>query len=83
MARVTVSSKGQIVLPKHLRDELSIREGDLLSVHREYDRLVLERCDAPNSARDWRSWRGSIAGSGALEEHVREHAEEVARDRLP
>ncbi|HLE82813.1 MAG TPA: AbrB/MazE/SpoVT family DNA-binding domain-containing protein [Thermoanaerobaculia bacterium] len=83
MATVTVSSKGQIVLPKRLREDLAIREGDRVELHREGDRIVLEPALKTGSQRSWRSWRGALAGSPALRDHLREHAEEVARERLP
>jgi hypothetical protein len=31
--------------------------------------------------KDWRDWRGILAGTDALEDHLREHREEVAKDR--
>ena len=83
MATVTVSSKGQIVLPKRLREDLAIREGDRVELHREGDRIVLEPALKTGSQRSWRSWRGALSGSPALRDHLREHAEEVARERLP
>lgn len=83
MATVTVSSRGQIVLPKRLRDELSIHEGDRIEVRREGDRIVLDTAVARSQERDWRAWRGALAGTTALEDHLREHREEVARERLP
>jgi AbrB family looped-hinge helix DNA binding protein len=83
MATVTVSSKGQMVLPKRIREDLAIREGDRVELHREGDRIVLEPALKAGSQRSWRSWRGALAGSPALRDHLREHAEEVARERLP
>lgn len=83
MATVTVSSRGQIVLPKRIRDELSIHEGDRVEVRREGNRIVLDPAARHAKEKDWRSWRGTLAGTTALEDHLREHREEVARERLP
>jgi AbrB family looped-hinge helix DNA binding protein len=83
MTTATVSSKGQIVLPKRLRDEMAIREGDRVEISREDDRIVLRLLQPHERPADWRRWRGALAGSEALEEHLREHREEVAADRLP
>ena len=30
-----------------------------------------------------RGWRGSVTGARTLDDHLREHAEEVAGERLP
>jgi len=83
MSVVTVSSKGQIVLPKELRQELEIREGDSIEIQREGDGLHLRRLVSAPPPADWRAWRGILEGSGALEEHLREHREEIERERLP
>jgi AbrB family looped-hinge helix DNA binding protein len=82
MATVTVSSRGQIVLPKRLRAELSIHEGDRVEIRREGNRLVLDPSVRPPE-QDWRAWRGTLAGTTALEDHLKEHREEVAREHLP
>lgn len=31
--------------------------------------------------KDWRDWRGILAGSESLEAHLREHREEVSKGR--
>lgn len=83
MTTVTVSSKGQIVLPKRLREDLQIHEGDRLELRRERDHIVLLPTPAAQSRRSWRDWRGVLRGTRALQDHEREHAEEVAGERLP
>lgn len=42
MNAITVSSKGQLVLPKPVRDALRIRPGARLGVHIEGTRVILE-----------------------------------------
>lgn len=84
MATVTVSSKGQIVLPKRLREDLQIREGDRVELRREEDHIVLQPTPKAKAGKtSWRGWRGSLLGTKALQDHEREHAEEVAGERLP
>ena len=41
--RVTVSKKGQITVPKRLRERLDIRAGDDLEISEEGGRLVLSK----------------------------------------
>ncbi len=41
MEEVTISSKGQIVIPKYLRDALGIKTGSKLLIRLEGKRLVL------------------------------------------
>jgi AbrB family looped-hinge helix DNA binding protein len=83
MSVVTVSSKGQIVLPKELREELEIHEGDTLEIRRKGDGLQVRRLTASPPPSDWKAWRGVLAGSGALEEHLQEHRDEIESERLP
>jgi AbrB family looped-hinge helix DNA binding protein len=82
MSVVTVSSKGQVVLPKDLRKELNIQEGDRLEIRRDGEELHLRRVVAVPDAAEWRSWRGVLAGSDALADHMREHRDEIERERL-
>jgi AbrB family looped-hinge helix DNA binding protein len=83
MVAVSVSSKGQVVIPKEVRDALGIRQGEQLEVAVEGDRIVLSRPSGPPAGLDWRRWRGFLRGTNALEEHLAEHRAEVDHDRLP
>jgi AbrB family looped-hinge helix DNA binding protein len=83
MSVVTLSTKGQIVLPREIRQALGLQKGDKLRVTlEEGNRLVLTSLPSTR-AQSWRRWRGQLAGTPALEEHLAEHAQEVSRERLP
>lgn len=41
--KAIVSEKGQVTIPKRLRDELGIKPGQVLEVEREDGRLVFEK----------------------------------------
>jgi AbrB family looped-hinge helix DNA binding protein len=73
---VTLSSKGQIVIPKALRSLLKLSEGDRLRITLHQNRLLLEPVDKKKLA-NWRSWEGVLKNTHALQDHVAEHAEEV------
>jgi AbrB family looped-hinge helix DNA binding protein len=60
MIRFTV--KGQVVIPRWLRDEFDIEEGTQALVYPEGDAIVLK----PITPRHIRSLRGSLKGSGVL-----------------
>lgn len=79
MSSVTVSSKGQIVIPQSVRNRLGLTEGSRLEVRTRNGRLVLSPAGKGDSGRDWRSWRGALAGTRALEEHRAEHRREKKR----
>lgn len=82
MAIVSISTKGQIVLPLEIRNALGLQKGDKLEVRLEQDRVILTRL-LPAGKQDWQRWRGCLAGTQALQEHITEHRNEVADERLP
>jgi len=47
MAKVKTSSKGQIVIPKEIRDALGIKPGSILNIRLEGKRIVLEPAPPP------------------------------------
>jgi len=79
MPTVTVSSKGQIVIPLRLRKEMKLKEGERLDVGAKGGVLFLTRVGERPARRGWRAWAGALAGTGALEEHRREHRKEAGR----
>jgi len=83
MSVVTVSAQGQVSLPEELRRDLKIKEGDRVQVERDGDHLILRPLSLTHETSDWRSWRGLLQGSRALEEHLEEHRQELRRERLP
>lgn len=82
MAEVVVSSKGQIVLPKNIREEFGLKEGDRVSVKVEGDHVCIRRTQS-RAEHDWRRWRGRLKGTQAIGDHLAEHADEVKNERLP
>lgn len=75
MPEVVASPKGQIVLPKDIREALGLKEGDRVTVEVEGDHVSIRRRSS-RSARDWRHWRGHLAGTRAVQDHLSEHAED-------
>ncbi|MCX6615582.1 MAG: AbrB/MazE/SpoVT family DNA-binding domain-containing protein [Acidobacteria bacterium] len=77
-----VSSKGQVVIPKGIRDALGLRAGDQLEVALEGHRLVLRAMS--KTLKEWRTLEGAfgpadqttaqILAEGRAEEFLRERA---------
>jgi AbrB family looped-hinge helix DNA binding protein len=53
MDKVTVSSKGQIAIPKQVRDALNLTEGSKLTLEVRGQEIVLSKGDA------WRALKGA------------------------
>jgi len=82
MPTTTVSSKGQIVIPHHLREKHRLTSGMRLQISETSEGLVLSPVKrARPSARQagWRSLRGSAKGTDALKQHLAEHRREAKR----
>jgi AbrB family looped-hinge helix DNA binding protein len=77
MTKATVSSKGQIAIPKAVRERLKLKPGTELAIEVQGETLLMRRM--ASGFPDWRTMRGMAKGKGtkALEE---ERAEERARD---
>lgn len=82
MATTTVSSKGQVVIPRHLREKHRLTSGTRLQISETDQGLVLSRMRRvrPSAGQaGWRSLRGSAKGTDALEQHLAEHRREAKR----
>ncbi|MGB2714744.1 MAG: AbrB/MazE/SpoVT family DNA-binding domain-containing protein [Vicinamibacterales bacterium] len=78
----TVSSKGQIVIPRRLREKHRLTSGVRLQISETDEGLVLSAVKgARASARQpgWRALRGSAKGTDALKQHLEEHRREAKR----
>lgn len=69
-----VGPKGQVVIPKAIRDELDIRPGDEVEVERHDHDVCIRRVEP---ARLLGRWAQTGVGSADVE---REHRDELARD---
>jgi len=77
MLKARVSSRGQIALPKEVRDQLGLGEGTSLTVRVEGNEVILRK--APPGS--WRDWEGRFKGSDLLKDLARNRRKELARDR--
>ncbi len=80
MVVVTVSSKGQVVIPQDVRKKLNLMKGTRVQL--EVREGVVElRPLARERGRDWRRWRGSLRKKDVVKELETEHAQEIERGR--
>ena len=82
MATTKVSERGQVVIPKAIRDKLGIRRGQMLEVDVAGDAIRMRQAKGKSARRgDWRRWRGVLAGTRALQGLEAEHRREIRRGR--
>ena len=87
MTTVTISSKGQIAIPKALRDRLHLKAGTRVIIDVQGEALVLKR--VVKEFPDWRTMEGMSKGEESLtkaleEERARENAyydDRIRQDR--
>jgi AbrB family looped-hinge helix DNA binding protein len=79
VTKTTISPKGQIIIPKVVRDRLKLTAGTQVSIDVQGETLVMKRLgsDFP----DWHTMRGMFRGGpNLLQDLAAERSEEVARD---
>ena len=74
---VTLSSKGQLVIPKPLREALGLKKGTRFHVHLAADKIILE----PNVTSPIAALYGKYTGAELLTELETEHRQELRDDR--
>jgi len=79
MAIIKVSAKGQLVIPKLMRDAVGLVEGVECRVDKVGNKIVLRPAGTSQRA-TWRRWRGRLKGTTVLEDHIQEHRREIAGD---
>ena len=76
MVTVKVSSKGQIAIPKAIREQLSLKAGVEMSIDVQGQTLIMRR--ASSTYPDWRTLRGTSRGAGLLEARAEQRRRELA-----
>jgi AbrB family looped-hinge helix DNA binding protein len=79
MTKTTISSKGQIAIPKAVRERLNLKAGTEISIDVQGEAMVLKRLVRNHP--DWRTMRGMFrGGADLLKDLTTERAAEIARD---
>jgi len=79
MTKATISSKGQIAIPKAIRDRLKLEPGTQVVIDVQGEQVVMTRLIA--GLHDWRAMRGMFREAGnILDDLSRERAAELAHD---
>jgi antitoxin PrlF len=65
-----VSEKGQVTIPKPIRDRLGLKAGTIVEFHAENGRLVGVKSVAQDVFRKWRG-RGRLPGKLSVDDYLR------------
>ena len=79
MTQTTISLKGQIVIPKAVRERLNLKAGTQVSIDVQGESLVMKRL--VRNYPDWHTMRGMAKGGESLTQALMEdRAAELAHD---
>jgi len=79
MTKTTVSSKGQIAIPKAVRERLHLKVGTEVSIDVQGEALVMKRL--VRNYPDWRTMQGMVRGGASLTQALEaKHRAELARE---
>lgn len=79
MTQTTISAKGQIVIPKTVRERLNLKAGTQVSIDVQGEALVMKRL--VRNYPDWHTMRGMAKGGESLTNALmKDRAAEVAHD---
>ena len=79
MTKATISSDGQIAIPKAIRERLNLTAGTELTIDVQGEILLLKR--VVSNYPDWRTMRGMAAGGESLTKALmEERAADLAHD---
>ena len=79
MIKTTISSRGQIAIPKAVRERLNLKAGTEVSIDVQGEALVMKRF--VRNYPDWRTMRGMAKGGDSLTKALMEdRAAELAHD---
>jgi AbrB family looped-hinge helix DNA binding protein len=79
MTKAIISSKGQIAIPKAVRERLNLKAGTEISIDVQGEALVMKRL--VRRYPDWRTMQGLARGNESLTQALEaEHRDEIARE---
>jgi AbrB family looped-hinge helix DNA binding protein len=79
MIKATISPRGQIAIPKSIRDRLNLKPGTQVAIDVEGEQVVLKR--VVSGLPDWRTMRGMVRNGPSLTQALEdEHRTELVRD---
>ncbi len=70
--RATLSERGQVVIPKNIRQQLGLKKGTVLEVTVEDDKVVMKPVADAVRVRHWEDLKGLLKGKYTTDELLKE-----------
>jgi AbrB family looped-hinge helix DNA binding protein len=75
-----VGERGQIVIPKQIREKLGLEKGTILEVETTGDDNSIVLRPMRKKRKDWREWIGIFEGEGLIREYLKEKKKEKEKE---
>jgi len=76
----SVGERGQIVIPKQIRDRLRLEKGMILEVETSGDDGAIVLRPIRKRRKDWRDWIGVFAGDKLTQKYLRDKKKEKEKE---
>jgi len=73
---VLLSSKGQVVIPKRIRESLGLKKGSLIEIEAKKGIIYLKPLKGEEKISHWQDLRGLIKGRFSTEKFLKERTKE-------
>ncbi len=76
-----VGERGQIVIPKQIRERLGLEKGMVLEVETTIDDNVIVLRPIRKKRKDWKDWIGAFEKEGLVKEYLKDKKSEKEKER--
>jgi len=75
-----VGERGQVVIPKQIREKLGLEKGTILEVETTGDNNSIVLRPMRKRRKDWREWIGIFEGEELIREYLKEKKKEKEKE---
>ena len=77
-----IGERGQLVIPKQIRERLGLEKGTILEVETTADNRLIQLKPIRIKRRDWREWIGAFEEEGLIKEYLKLKKKEIEREKV-
>ena len=78
--RTALSEKGQIVIPKQIREKLKLEKGNVFEIELKGNLIILKPAGKTQKVKDWRELRGFLKGRYSTRQFLEGRQEDRKRE---
>jgi len=78
--RTTLSEKGQIVIPKEIREKLKLEKGNVFEIELKGNLIILKPAGKMMKVKNWKELRGLLKGKYSTRQFLKERQMDRERE---